>query len=198
MSIENFQFDVNKLKFFGIENDTILLDTSLNINKYYQFNYRMKDNFEFLKFNNIGQVYNKLSYNPNNNFLPKIGFSANKMLLIGQEDYKFYDVAYPLTELFFKTVYSQGQLTETNYARDHHPSCFTIFMAGAGIKKGITYGKTDEFGYNIVENPVHIHDFQATLMHLMGIDHEKFTFKFQGRRYRLTDVHGNLVKDILS
>ena len=71
-------------------------------------------------------------------------------------------------------------------------------MAGAGIKKGVTYGKTDEFGYNIVENPVHIHDFQATLMHLMGIDHEKFTFKFQGRRYRLTDVHGNLVKDILS
>ena len=71
-------------------------------------------------------------------------------------------------------------------------------MAGAGIKKGITYGKTDEFGYNIVENPVHIHDFQATLMHLMGIDHEKFTFKFQGRRYRLTDVHGDLVKDILS
>ena len=71
-------------------------------------------------------------------------------------------------------------------------------MAGAGIKKGITYGKTDEFGYNIIENPVHIHDFQATLMHLMGIDHEKFTFKFQGRRYRLTDVHGNLVKDILS
>ena len=71
-------------------------------------------------------------------------------------------------------------------------------MAGAGIKRGITYGKTDEFGYNIVENPVHIHDFQATLMHLMGIDHEKFTFKFQGRRYRLTDVHGNLVKDILS
>ena len=112
MSIENFQFDVNKLKFFGIENDTILLDTSLNINKYYQFNYRKKDNFEFLKFNNIGQVYNKLSYSPNNNFLPKIGFSANKMLLIGQEDYKFYDVAYPLTELFFKTVYSQGQLTD--------------------------------------------------------------------------------------
>ena len=71
-------------------------------------------------------------------------------------------------------------------------------MAGAGIKKGITYGKTDEFGYNIVENPVHIHDFQATLMHLLGIDHEKFTFKFQGRRYRLTDVHGDLVKDILS
>ena len=71
-------------------------------------------------------------------------------------------------------------------------------MAGAGIKKGITYGKTDEFGYNIIENPVHIHDFQATLMHLMGINHEKFTFKFHGRRYRLTDVHGKVVNDILS
>lgn len=99
---------------------------------------------------------------------------------------------------FGRTNYSQGQLTETNYARDHHPACFTIFMAGAGIKKGMTYGKTDEFGYNIIENPVHVHDFQATLMHLLGIDHEKFTFKFQGRRYRLTDVHGKVVQDILS
>ena len=99
---------------------------------------------------------------------------------------------------FGRTNYSQGQLTETNYARDHHPRCFTIFMAGAGIKKGLSYGQTDEFGYNIIENPVHVHDFQATLMHLMGIDHEKFTFKFQGRRYRLTDVHGSIVKDILS
>jgi arylsulfatase A-like enzyme len=71
-------------------------------------------------------------------------------------------------------------------------------MAGAGIKKGITYGATDAFGYNIVENPVHVHDFQATLMHLMGIDHEKFTFKFQGRRFRLTDVHGSVVNDILA
>ena len=99
---------------------------------------------------------------------------------------------------FGRTNYSQGQLTDTNYARDHHPRCFTIFMAGAGIKKGLSYGQTDEFGYNIIENPVHIHDFQATLMYLMGIDHEKFTFKFQGRRYRLTDVHGSIVKDILS
>jgi arylsulfatase A-like enzyme len=99
---------------------------------------------------------------------------------------------------FGRTNYSQGQLTETNYARDHHPACFTIFMAGAGIKKGMTYGKTDEFGYNIIENPVHVHDFQATLMHLMGIDHEKFTFKFQGRRYRLTDVHGKVINEILS
>ncbi len=99
---------------------------------------------------------------------------------------------------FGRTNYSQGHLTETNYARDHHPACFTIFMAGAGIKKGMTYGKTDEFGYNIIENPVHVHDFQATLMHLLGIDHEKFTFKFQGRRYRLTDVHGKVIQDILS
>jgi hypothetical protein len=99
---------------------------------------------------------------------------------------------------FGRTNYSQGQLTDTNYARDHHPGCFTIFMAGAGIKKGITYGATDAFGYNIVENPVHVHDFQATLMHLMGIDHEKFTFKFQGRRFRLTDVHGSVVNDILA
>ena len=98
MSIENFQFDVNKLKFFGIENDTILLDTSLNINKYYQFNYRKKDNFEFLKFNNIGQVYNKLSYNPNNNFLPKIGYSANKMLLIGQEAVSYTHLTLPTKE----------------------------------------------------------------------------------------------------
>ena len=71
-------------------------------------------------------------------------------------------------------------------------------MAGAGIKKGTTYGKTDDFGYNIIENPVHVHDFQATLMHLMGIDHERFTFKFQGRRYRLTDVHGKIINEILS
>ena len=99
---------------------------------------------------------------------------------------------------FGRTNYSQGNLTATNFGRDHHPRCFTIWMAGAGVKKGLIYGKTDDFSYNIVENPVHIHDFQATLMHLMGIDHEKFTYKFQGRRYRLTDVHGKVVKDILA
>jgi len=99
---------------------------------------------------------------------------------------------------FGRTNYSQGQLTATNYGRDHHPRCFTIWMAGAGVKPGITYGKTDEYGYNIVENGVHVHDFQATLLHLMGIDHEKLTFKHQGRRFRLTDVHGHVVKDILS
>lgn len=99
---------------------------------------------------------------------------------------------------FGRTNYSQGTLTKTNYGRDHHPRCFTIWMAGAGIKRGFTYGETDEFGYNIVKDPVHVHDFQATLMHLLGFDHEKLTFKHQGRRYRLTDVHGHVVKDILS
>lgn len=99
---------------------------------------------------------------------------------------------------FGRTSYSQGKLTETDYGRDHHPKCFTTFMAGAGVKKGFTYGETDEFGYTIVKNPVHVHDFQATLLHLMGVDHERLTYKFQGRRYRLTDVHGNVVHDILS
>jgi hypothetical protein len=99
---------------------------------------------------------------------------------------------------FGRTNYSQGKLTPDNYGRDHHPRCFTIWMAGAGVKKGITYGETDEFGYNIVRDGVHVHDFQATVMHLLGIDHEKMIFKFQGRRYRLTDVHGHLVKGIMA
>jgi hypothetical protein len=98
---------------------------------------------------------------------------------------------------FGRTNYSQGVLEMGNYGRDHHPRCFTIWMAGGGIKKGISYGVTDDFGYNIVQDPVHVHDFQATLMHLFGIDHERFTYKHQGRYYRLTDVHGNVVKDIL-
>jgi uncharacterized protein (DUF1501 family) len=99
---------------------------------------------------------------------------------------------------FGRTNYSQGALTMDNYGRDHHPRCFTMWMAGGGIKPGMVYGETDEFGYNIVENPVHVHDFQATLLHLLGIDHEKLTFKYQGRRFRLTDVHGHVVKDILA
>jgi arylsulfatase A-like enzyme len=99
---------------------------------------------------------------------------------------------------FGRTNYSQGKLTIDNYGRDHHPRCFTIWMAGAGVKPGIAYGQTDEFGYNIVENPVHVHDFQATLLHLLGVDHERLTFKHQGRRYRLTDVHGELVPGILA
>ncbi len=98
---------------------------------------------------------------------------------------------------FGRTVYSQGKLTESNYGRDHHPRCFTMWMAGAGVKPGFTYGETDDFSYNIIKDPVHVHDFHATLMHLCGVDHERLTFKHQGRRYRLTDVHGNVVKDIL-
>jgi hypothetical protein len=99
---------------------------------------------------------------------------------------------------FGRGCYSQGKLTPDNYGRDHHPRCFTIWMAGAGVNQGVTIGKTDDFSYNIVEDPVHVHDFQATVMHLMGIDHERFTFKFQGRRYRLTDVHGTVVPKVLA
>ncbi|MEM1358911.1 MAG: DUF1501 domain-containing protein [Bacteroidota bacterium] len=98
---------------------------------------------------------------------------------------------------FGRTNFSQGTLTPTNYGRDHHPRAFTVWMAGAGIKPGISYGETDELGYNIIKDPVHVHDFQATLLHLAGVDHERLTFKHQGRRYRLTDVHGHVVKDIL-
>ena len=99
---------------------------------------------------------------------------------------------------FGRTVYSQGKIAADNYGRDHHPRCFTMWMAGAGVKKSFSLGATDDFSYNIVKDPVHIHDFQATLLHLMGVDHEQLTFKFQGRRYRLTDVHGKVVKEILS
>ncbi len=99
---------------------------------------------------------------------------------------------------FGRTVYTQGKLTRDNYGRDHHPRCFTVWMAGAGVKKGFTYGSTDDFGYSVAKDPIHVHDFHATLLHLLGIDHEQLTFKHQGRRYRLTDVHGHVVKDLLS
>ena len=99
---------------------------------------------------------------------------------------------------FGRTVYCQGRLTKTDYGRDHHPRCFSIWVAGAGIKPGVTHGTTDDYSYNIVENPVHVHDLNATLLHCLGIDHQRLTFKYQGRRHRLTDVHGNLVRDILA
>jgi len=99
---------------------------------------------------------------------------------------------------FGRTNYCQGKLTKDNYGRDHHPRCYSLFMAGGGVKAGTSYGKTDELGYNIVENPVHIHDLQATIMHLMGLDHEKLTYKHLGRRFRLTDVHGHVVKGIIA
>ena len=98
---------------------------------------------------------------------------------------------------FGRTTYSQGKAGDAANGRDHHPRCFTYWMAGGGVKPGMTHGETDDMGYNVVKDPVHVHDFQATVMHLMGIDHERLTFKYQGRRFRLTDVHGQVVKEIL-
>ena len=94
---------------------------------------------------------------------------------------------------FGRTAYSQGKLTATDYGRDHHPRCFTMWMAGGGFKGGLSYGETDDFSYNVVNDPVHVHDLQATILNQLGIDHEKLTYKHQGRRYRLTDVHGAVV-----
>ncbi|HTN08350.1 DUF1501 domain-containing protein [Agriterribacter sp.] len=99
---------------------------------------------------------------------------------------------------FGRTNYCQGAMSEDNYGRDHHPRCFSIWMAGGGIKPGMVYGETDEFGYNIVKNPVHINDFHATILNQLGFDHERLTYRFQGRRYRLTDVSGTVVRDIIS
>jgi uncharacterized protein (DUF1501 family) len=99
---------------------------------------------------------------------------------------------------FGRTVYCQGRLTEDDYGRDHHPRCFTIWLAGGGVKPGMTLGETDEFSYNITADPVHVHDLHATMLHLLGIDHTKLTYKYQGRRFRLTDVHGKIVKPILA
>lgn len=99
---------------------------------------------------------------------------------------------------FGRTVYCQGPLTAANYGRDHHPRCFTVWLAGGGIKPGMTHGETDEFSYNITRDPVHVHDLNATLLHCLGIDHTRLTYKFQGRDFRLTDVHGEVVKAILA
>jgi hypothetical protein len=99
---------------------------------------------------------------------------------------------------FGRTVYCQGALTADDYGRDHHPRCFTIWLAGAGVKPGISFGETDAFSYNIVANPTHVHDLHATILHLLGIDHTRLTFKYQGRHYRLTDVFGNVVREILA
>ena len=114
---------------------------------------------------------------------------------------------------FGRTSYSQGKLTPTDYGRDHHPRCFTVWMAGGGIKPGLTYGRTDDYGYNIADadghaikpdkakftpGAVHVHDLQATILHCLGVDHTRLTYLFQGRRFRLTDVHGHVVKDVLA
>ncbi|MEZ6152941.1 MAG: DUF1501 domain-containing protein [Pirellulaceae bacterium] len=99
---------------------------------------------------------------------------------------------------FGRTIYAQGDFQGGNYGRDHHPRCFTMFMAGGGTQPGLTYGETDDFSYNVVRDPVHLHDFHATMLHLLGISHERLTYRFQGRDYRLTDVHGRVVKSLLS
>jgi hypothetical protein len=99
---------------------------------------------------------------------------------------------------FGRTNYCQGKLSANSFGRDHHPRCFTIWMAGGGIKPGVTYGQTDPWCYNIAEDPVHIHDLHATLLRLLGIDHERLTFKYQGRRFRLTDVHGKVIQELLA
>jgi uncharacterized protein (DUF1501 family) len=99
---------------------------------------------------------------------------------------------------FGRTSYCQGKIKGTNFGRDHHPKCFTMWMAGGGLKGGCSYGTTDDYSYNVAENGVHIHDLHATILHLLGIDHERLTYKYQGRHFRLTDVHGHVVKDLLA
>ncbi|MYC65132.1 MAG: DUF1501 domain-containing protein [Acidobacteriia bacterium] len=99
---------------------------------------------------------------------------------------------------FGRTVYCQGKLSETNYGRDHHPRCFTMWMAGGGVKPGTTHGQTDDYCYNVVEDPVHVYDLQATALHCLGVDHKQLTFKYQGRHFRLTDVHGEVVEPLLA
>jgi uncharacterized protein (DUF1501 family) len=99
---------------------------------------------------------------------------------------------------FGRTVYAQGTFNNDTYGRDHHPRCYSMWMAGGGIKGGISYGQTDDFCYNIVKDPVHVHDLNATILHCLGVDHTKLTFRYQGRDFRLTDVHGEVVKGILA
>src|SRR4026208_1498803 len=98
---------------------------------------------------------------------------------------------------FGRTNYCQGVLKKESYGRDHHPRCFTVWMAGGGVRPGV-YGETDEFGYNIAKDPVHVHDFHATILHLMGLNHEQLTYKHLGRRYRLTDVKGEVIKGLMA
>lgn len=99
---------------------------------------------------------------------------------------------------FGRTTYSQGKLEETNHGRDHHGRCFTMWLAGGGIKPGLQHGATDDFCFNIARDPVHVHDLNATLLHQLGVDHERLTYRFQGRDYRLTDVHGRVTKELIS
>lgn len=153
MSIEAFNFDINKIKKFNFKGDTILLDTTLNINKLYNFNYRRKDNFVFIKPNNVGQVYNNLSYEIEQSNYPSIGFNANKTIIQFEDDIYFYDVAYPVTELLFKTVYSQGQLTDvlftTNVNRKLNFSLsFKALRSLGKYQNSLSGSKNFNFTYN--------------------------------------------------
>ncbi len=153
ISIEVFKFDIEKLKKFNINNDTILLDTTLNINKFYEFNFRRKDNFELIKPNNVGQTYNNLSYVIDESNYPIIGYSANKTQLQTSDDIYFYDVAYPMTELLFKTVFSQGQLTDvlftTNVNRKLNFSLgFKALRSLGKYQNSLSGSKNFTFTYN--------------------------------------------------
>ena len=125
IGVKSFNFDVKEYKSFNNHGDTIILDTSLTIQKYYKFNYRKKDNLEFLKFNNVGQVYNRLTFSNKNDIFTTIGYNANNTILLNSNDIMFYDVAYPITELFFKSVFSQGQLTDAFFTSNIN---FWIFI----------------------------------------------------------------------
>ena len=99
---------------------------------------------------------------------------------------------------FGRTNYSQGKLSPGGFGRDHHPKCFSLWMAGGGARAGTVFGATDPLGYNVVRDGVHVHDFHATLLHLLGIDHQRLTYRYQGRQFRLTDVHGRVIDALLS
>lgn len=100
---------------------------------------------------------------------------------------------------FGRTIYGQGNITRDNYGRDHHPRCFSGWLAGGGAKGGIEYGKTDEFSYNIVQDPVHVRDFHATMLHLLGVDHQRLTFPYQGLDQKLTGVEkARVVNEIIT
>ncbi len=99
---------------------------------------------------------------------------------------------------FGRSSYSQGKLTADNYGRDHHPRCFTTWMAGGGVKPDLVYGETDDFSYNVLMDSLHVHDFHATMLRLLGVDHERLTYFMQGRRFRLTDVHGKVLKELIA
>jgi arylsulfatase A-like enzyme len=99
---------------------------------------------------------------------------------------------------FGRTAYSQGEIKPASFGRDHHPRCYTMWMTGGGLRRGLIYGETDDFGYNIVRDPVHVHDLHATLLHLLGVDHKKLIYRHEGRDYRLTDVSGQLIPGLIS